>query len=171
MDETKEGQLAAANKGQILAAVAPSAAAADPQPSTTADKLDVDDDENPVDISQLTMETRPNSGIKLAMRSKPPTMRRVCHECQTPFKSKSATTCEKCSHQRCDACPKRAAKMAGVAEEPPFEPTMVASVQRVYRKPKQRVRWQCDKCQTTIVDGHRCRECNHERCGECVRSP
>ena len=161
VDEAKEGQLAAANKGQILAAVAP----------TTADKLDVDDadDDNPVDLSQLSMETRPNSGIKLVMRSKPPSMRRICHECQTPFRSKSSAQCEQCSHQRCDACPVRAAKMAG--EQPPFEPTMVASVQRVYRKPRQRVRWQCDKCQTTIVDGHRCGRCNHERCGECVRSP
>ena len=52
-----------------------------------------------------------------------------------------------------------------------FEPTMVASVQRVYRKPRQRVRWTCDRCDTVLADSHRCQSCHHQRCATCVRSP
>jgi len=41
-------------------------------------------------------------------------------------------------------------------------PTMRA-VQRVYRKPRQRVRYTCEHCSTTLIEGGRCRECDHDR--------
>lgn len=176
LDEAKQSQMAAerseVDRGQILAAIAPNTVAAAGQPRIASDdplELDADETED-VDISQYTMEQRPRSGIKLVMRTKAPKMRQVCHECQTPFRSQNRTECEGCGHQRCDACPTRTVRPAG-QNEAPFEPTMVATVQRVYRKPRQRVRWQCDKCQTVFVDSHRCRVCDHQRCGDCIRSP
>lgn len=40
---------------------------------------------------------------------------------------------------------------------------MMRAVQRVYRKPRQRVRYTYEHCGTTLVEGDRCRECNHDR--------
>lgn len=36
-----------------------------------------------------------------------------------------------------------------------------AAVRRVYRKPRQRVRFTCEHCSTVLVEGGRCRECDH----------
>ncbi|RMY09692.1 hypothetical protein D0867_08640 [Hortaea werneckii] len=51
------------------------------------------------------------------------------------------------------------------------EPQMVKTVQRVYKKPRQRVRYTCDRCQTIFVDAERCRSCGHNRCSDCNRDP
>ncbi|KAI6810892.1 hypothetical protein KC332_g7137 [Hortaea werneckii] len=51
------------------------------------------------------------------------------------------------------------------------EPQMVKTVQRVYKKPRQRVRYTCDRCQTIFVDAERCRSCGHDRCSDCNRDP
>lgn len=51
------------------------------------------------------------------------------------------------------------------------EPKTVATVQRVYRKPRMRVRWTCDQCQTKHGDSTGCRHCGHERCIDCTRDP
>lgn len=52
------------------------------------------------------------------------------------------------------------------------EPKMVATVQRVFRKPRQRVRWSCHECETMFINrDDPCRGCGHERCKACIRSP
>lgn len=51
------------------------------------------------------------------------------------------------------------------------ETPMVHAVQRVYRKPRQRVRYTCENCETLFVTGNRCHECGHERCDTCHREP
>ncbi|KAK3721027.1 hypothetical protein LTR37_003317 [Vermiconidia calcicola] len=53
----------------------------------------------------------------------------------------------------------------------PQEPKMVATVQRVFRKPRQRVRWSCHECETMFFGRDPCRGCGHERCKACIRSP
>lgn len=50
-------------------------------------------------------------------------------------------------------------------------PPMVRAVQRVYRKPRQRVRYTCEHCETLFIDSDRCVECGHERCQSCLREP
>jgi len=45
------------------------------------------------------------------------------------------------------------------------------SVQRVYKQPRQRVRWTCDRCDAVFVSRDRCDNCQHEKCAECIRSP
>lgn len=45
------------------------------------------------------------------------------------------------------------------------------SVQRVYKQPRQRVRWTCDMCDAVFTSRDRCANCQHERCGDCIRSP
>jgi hypothetical protein len=46
-----------------------------------------------------------------------------------------------------------------------------SSVQRVYKQPRQRVRWTCDMCDAIFISRDRCDNCQHERCGSCIRSP
>ena len=50
-------------------------------------------------------------------------------------------------------------------------PGMVATVHRVYKKPRQRVRWYCDQCQNLLMDRQRCRGCGHPKCEFCTRLP
>jgi hypothetical protein len=47
-----------------------------------------------------------------------------------------------------------------------------AGVQRVYRKPRQRVRYTCHECSTPFQShGRTCGKCAHERCLECRDQP
>ncbi|KAM3424289.1 hypothetical protein BST61_g11174 [Cercospora zeina] len=57
------------------------------------------------------------------------------------------------------------------ATSPDDEAPMVRAVQRVYRKPRQRVRYTCEQCSTMFVDRNQCSRCGHERCDDCVRQP
>jgi len=177
MDEGKLREEQEASRKQILAAVTPSPAVKgerstmEPPRSTATAPIEQDlASDNDLDVSQFeyTIQQRPRSGTVLAMRPKAILIRPFCHECQTPFRSNSTLDCEKCSHVRCPACPRRPVDTPG---EQPFIPTMVATVQRVHRKPRQRVRWTCDKCDAIFTDGNRCRSCDHRRCEGCVRSP
>jgi hypothetical protein len=45
------------------------------------------------------------------------------------------------------------------------------SVQRVYKQPRQRVRWTCDMCDSVFISRDICDNCQHEKCGDCIRSP
>lgn len=44
-------------------------------------------------------------------------------------------------------------------------------VTRVYRKPRQRVRWTCDRCETGFAGRNNCRTCGHVKCTDCTRYP
>lgn len=124
---------------------------------------------------QYVVHQRPTSGVQLVLRPRAQIVRRTCHECQTHFEPANRTTCQNCSHQRCTLCPSERlteeTTMEGEQQQAAFVPNMVATVQRVYKKPRQRVRWTCDQCQSLFADRERCRECGHLRCDECIRSP
>jgi hypothetical protein len=45
------------------------------------------------------------------------------------------------------------------------------SIQRVFKQPRQRVRWTCDHCDSVFTHRDRCSNCQHEKCVDCVRSP
>lgn len=53
----------------------------------------------------------------------------------------------------------------------PTDVHLVATVQRVYKKPRQRIRYTCEHCRSTFVDRYACRNCGHQRCEDCVRYP
>jgi hypothetical protein len=44
-------------------------------------------------------------------------------------------------------------------------------VQRVYKKPQQKVRWTCEICQTAFTASHTCQTCEHQKCTSCIRDP
>lgn len=44
-------------------------------------------------------------------------------------------------------------------------------IQRVFKQPRQRVRWNCHRCDAVFTNRDRCSSCQHEKCGDCTRSP
>ncbi|KAF2838744.1 hypothetical protein M501DRAFT_934494 [Patellaria atrata CBS 101060] len=112
-------------------------------------------------------------------------VRRVCHRCNTTFLSPLAKTCENCSHVRCTKCPREPAKYQKWPQGYPGDEAYNSSDEegfnkveqwkpprRTYRKPRQRVRWNCQNCDTLFVSRERnCAKCGHERCENCKRSP
>jgi len=99
-------------------------------------------------------------------------VRRSCHRCSALFVG-DVTVCEKCSHVRCKKCPRDPPKLKKWPDGYPgdAEPT-VEPQQRVWRKPRRRIRWTCDSCnQVFALGGNVCAQCGHERCKDCVRDP
>ncbi|EFW14189.1 hypothetical protein D8B26_002443 [Coccidioides posadasii str. Silveira] len=99
-------------------------------------------------------------------------VRRTCHMCSTLFIG-SATECQNCHHIRCKKCPRDPAKKHKYPDgypgdaEPPYEPP-----ERVWRKPRRRVRWTCHSCSALFPSGEKiCPQCEHGRCQDCTRDP
>ncbi|KAF2844659.1 hypothetical protein T440DRAFT_484012 [Plenodomus tracheiphilus IPT5] len=127
----------------------------------------------------LTITTR--SGSELAYQPPKQRIRRTCHKCHTLFSPSTATVCDSCNHVRCTTCPREPAKLtkwpAGYPGD--VDPDSDSEVEkqldkfrRTWRKPRTRVRWQCDKCYTLFLNhSPQCPGCGHERCDNCTRSP
>jgi hypothetical protein len=101
---------------------------------------------------------------------------RSCHKCTTPFAPNSAQICPTCGHLRCSKCTKDLAVPVNWPKDMVITLDAPDGVhpprQRVYRKPRTRVRWHCHECRSLFYEGERdCRGCQHERCEKCVRSP
>ncbi|QIW99678.1 hypothetical protein AMS68_005196 [Peltaster fructicola] len=90
------------------------------------------------------------------------TSRSHCHECDQPFES-DQTRCSNCQHETCILCPV-------IAHEQPTTQT-VPVVERVYKKPRQRVRYNCEHCNIQFTGRQECSGCGHERCETCPRFP
>lgn len=110
-------------------------------------------------------------------------IRRTCHKCQTLFIPATSTACQNCAHKRCTKCPRDPAKKdkypAGYpgdapAQDSDSETQVCASSRkrRVHKKPRMRVRWFCEGCETLFIQGVRiCVKCSHRRCNSCTRHP
>ncbi|EFR00234.1 hypothetical protein MGYG_03237 [Nannizzia gypsea CBS 118893] len=119
----------------------------------------------------LTIPSR-TGGQDLVRKPVRQRVRRTCHVCSTLFEG-SATECLNCHHLRCKKCPRDPAKIDKYPDgypgdaEPPFEPQ-----ERIWRKPRRRVRWTCHECSSMFTGGEKiCLQCHHERCGGCIRDP
>ncbi|KAF2121072.1 hypothetical protein BDV96DRAFT_203224 [Lophiotrema nucula] len=108
-------------------------------------------------------------------------VRRTCHKCQALFIPPTATVCESCRHVRCTKCPREPAKLSKWPNGYPgdAEPDSETEVEReleiarrIWRKPRTRVRWECEECQSLFIEGSpHCPGCGHERCDKCTRKP
>ncbi|EME40661.1 hypothetical protein DOTSEDRAFT_177777 [Dothistroma septosporum NZE10] len=155
-----------------------SAAAVPGHPSLRPLELD-DDPEDNAHLSMTTIEcslyTRSRPGVQTILKPKVQLLRRTCHKCEIVMSSPSQTDCSNCGHIRCGLCPryppthqKWPSQLRQLSHD---EAPMVRTVRRVYRKPRQRVRYTCEHCYTLFVDTDRCTECGHERCRSCHREP
>lgn len=138
---------------------------------------DAEDDEV-IKAYRYTMQVRPKCAEYLVLRPKTQIIRRQCHKCDTAFLPASRQECENCQHKRCSLCPRWPAKLdkwprgsPGDEQPSPEDVLLVPAVQRVFKKPRQRVRYTCDQCQEVFLDRHTCRNCGHSRCGNCSRYP
>ncbi|KAH7394901.1 hypothetical protein DE146DRAFT_616112 [Phaeosphaeria sp. MPI-PUGE-AT-0046c] len=136
-------------------------------------------DDKPRKKRVLTVTTR--AGNELAYQPSKQLVRRTCHKCETVFVPTTATICENCRHIRCTKCPREPAKLQkwpsgypgdAEADSDSEVEKQLEKFRRTWRKPRQRVRWECEKCQTAFISGSpQCPGCGHERCDKCVRSP
>ncbi|KAL1304516.1 hypothetical protein AAFC00_003503 [Neodothiora populina] len=46
-----------------------------------------------------------------------------------------------------------------------------STLQRVYRKPRQRIRYMCHTCNVPLLQSQNCDKCGHHRCPQCIRRP
>jgi hypothetical protein len=56
----------------------------------------------------------------------------------------------------------------GIGKE---NPRIWPPAQRVYKEPRQKVRWRCEICRTVFTTSKICRTCEHEMCKGCDRDP
>lgn len=96
---------------------------------------------------------------------------RDCHECEAPAQPDQAR-CTECQHELCRLCDtgstvamdkRQAVKTAASVNVP--------VVERVYRKPRQRVRYNCERCDLQFTGQQECSGCGHQRCPTCPRYP
>ena len=100
--------------------------------------------------------------------------KRVCHKCRVDFEPPAAQICSSCGHSRCYKCPREIASIGWPYPEDEGKKMAHGEQkrERVYRRPRQRVRWICEQCQTVFMEGARvCSECLHNRCDRCTRIP
>ena len=126
---------------------------------------------------QYVVQSRPCAGVQLLLRATAQLVRRICHECQTHFEPANPSKCQTCNHIYCELC--QYETLEAMTQEPPADDPhectraspRVPTVQRVYKKPRQRVRWTCDQCEALFTDRDTCQECGHRKCEDCIRSP
>jgi hypothetical protein len=127
----------------------------------------------------LTVTT--SAGNELAYQPAKQRVRRSCHKCEAVFVPPTATICEQCRHIRCTKCPREPAKLqkwptgypgdADAGSDSEVE-KQLEKFRRTWRKPRQKVRWECEQCNTLFISGSPlCSGCGHERCDRCTRSP
>ncbi|KAL4794525.1 hypothetical protein BDV19DRAFT_192953 [Aspergillus venezuelensis] len=120
---------------------------------------------------KLTLPSR-TGGQDLIRRPVRQRVRRTCHRCNTIF-APHATECASCKHIRCKICPRDPPKLDKYPDgypgdaDPPFEPPP-----RIWKKPRQRVRYRCHQCSSVYRSGERnCSSCGQEKCAESIRDP
>jgi hypothetical protein len=147
------------------------------QPLQSDDQEGDGDREDLAQVYKYTMHVRPKNAEYLILRPKTQIIRRQCHKCETPFLPASRTECENCQHTRCTLCPRWPPKAdkwpaGSPGDEQPLDGLpSVRPVQRVYKKPRQRVRYTCHHCQALFVDPRTCGACGHGKCDDCTRYP
>lgn len=133
----------------------------------------------------LTLKSK--TGGELVYQHTRQRVRRTCHKCHNMFIPATATICEQCRHVRCTKCPREPAKLdkwpqgypgdvsAGSETELELEQEQeleLEQARRMWRKPRTRVRWECEECHRYFIEGSaQCPGCGHARCDKCIRKP
>ncbi|KAF2083382.1 hypothetical protein K490DRAFT_51837 [Saccharata proteae CBS 121410] len=125
------------------------------------------------DVTFLTIKPRSGVGPDLERRAPKQRVRRSCHHCGGLFVPATATTCIGCQHTRCTKCPREPSKRKKWPDGYPGDvQASDTEDERVWRKPRQRVRWNCERCDAVFMEKTKiCTGCGHERCPDCKRAP
>ncbi|KAK3677951.1 hypothetical protein LTR78_002046 [Recurvomyces mirabilis] len=137
-----------------------------------------DGDPKANDTYNWIMQARPRQGHDIVQKKKTPSRQ----ECEKPIASITPRERDSSNHQRCGECSQVSSKPGKQMEAEDDEalnldlpeneePRMVKTVQRVYRKVRQRVRYTCERCEATFLERSHCSTCGHQRCKGCVRIP
>jgi len=121
---------------------------------------------------------------------------RTCHVCNTSYGANK--TCASCGHERCEQCPRYPKKKAqggkgktitylggqkgsgaeaieGLKRKHKYVltlPSKTGGQDLVMKKPMQRVRRNCHRCDNIFMPGNKiCAKCEHVRCVDCPRDP
>jgi hypothetical protein len=111
---------------------------------------------------------RSTAALQRVFNKAPNMMHRTCHVCSIQMLN-SQSDCPGCGHTKCEQCPRSPPK--GKSIQPSEDETSPFHMQRIYRKPRQRVRFTCEHCNALFTGHDRCRQCGHNRCDECHRDP
>jgi hypothetical protein len=147
--------------------------------TTVAKEKGTGTDEKPKKKRVLTFTT--SAGNEPADQPSKQAVRRSCHKCQTVFTPYTTTICDQCRHILCAKCPREPAKLQKWSAGSPGDvedasdseaEKQMERFRRTWRKPRSRVRWECEKCHGAFIHGSpSCPGCGHLRCEECTRSP
>ena len=133
-----------------------------------------DDDEDPPRPPGIRRTRRDDTNIHKPTQQ---AVGRFCHKCDTQFDPPNQSTCQNCGHSRCTRCLREPTKSrkwpdAYTTVTPDEDGNEPILPDRIYRKPKARVRWYCEKCgQGFFEKSKTCEKCGHERCESCNRMP
>lgn len=171
-----EGYMDTEESTEELIETVPVAAHPDPTPADEEEDLP-DEIANP-SAFLFTIHARSTGGLQYIHRPTAQILRRMCHQCDTPFPQSNKADCKNCGHARCGMCPRQPLKSLRLGPMSIVEGKMPATeapaappaLERVYKKPRQRVRWTCDKCNGPATR-EKCMKCDHKRCGGCLRDP
>lgn len=101
---------------------------------------------------------------------------RKCHRCQTDFGA--VKVCSNCQHNRCKKCPREPSKKNkpdgyyDKHDPSDSEVEYPAPPRRTYKRPRRRVHWVCNKCDTTFLEKTKiCSGCGSNRDDTGVRDP
>lgn len=117
-----------------------------------------------------TSESDPQSKSTLFLRR----ASRVCHKCKAAFSPIEAQICANCGHLGCLKCSRESGTPVDTRPDRSCSQLMSSCQRpdRIYRVPRQRIRWICDQCQTDFEpDSTVCSACLHDQCSHCTRIP
>ena len=121
----------------------------------------------------FTFQSSRHGGLQMVHESRATLVERTCHECLTPMLPAGRPDCQACGHIRCNRCTRGVHKSRNLnyAIAGNSKAKAAPVLERVYKKPRQRIRWTCDQCQEPFRERDRCSACNHDRCEDCIRDP
>ncbi len=99
----------------------------------------------------------------------------TCHNCDTVVVPVATSFCPNCQHVRCSSCKKDdkwVLRTEGADAGDEAAPVSHHFKERTLKRPRQRVRWNCEKCKNMFQPGNKlCQQCGHKRCETCIREP
>ncbi|WPH04632.1 Hypothetical protein R9X50_00752500 [Acrodontium crateriforme] len=86
--------------------------------------------------------------------------------CDIPFTPRSSPSCKYCVHNLCSTDAAMSSDTSNKQNTPPKK-----VLPRIFKRPKQCIRYTCHECNAFFMDRTVCANCDHRQCGQCPREP